>query len=408
MRPRVVVTGLGTVGSYGAGRAALLAALRAGRPRLSAVDRAAGRHRAGGARQALLVAEPDLAAIVPAGAARRMGLPSRLAVAAARLAVEDAAIATADAGFARTAVVLATTYGPAAYTEKLLQAIFGAGPETASPALFTESVASAPAAQVAIHLAARGPSLTVVEREAGGLIALAEAVRLLRRGRADRVLAGVVDELTPLLHAILDRFHALATADADGCEAARPFDRGRHGFLAAEGATLLVLERAADARARGAEPLCTVAGAWSAFDPTASASGWGTGADRLGSALRAGVARQGLGLGRVDRIVSGASGAIAGDRLEARTLRVAWNGVGALPPVLAPKGTLGEYGGGLLAAAVLAAAGEPMGPTAGFRAADPELGIVPHDGSRLAPPALTLVTTLAAGGAAAWALLERA
>jgi 3-oxoacyl-(acyl-carrier-protein) synthase len=113
--------------------------------------------------------------------------------------------------------------------------------------------------------------------------------------------------------------------------------------------------------------------------------------------------------GAVDRIASGAAGSRAGDRLEARVLRAAW-GEAPLPPVLAPKGVTGEYGGGFLAAAVLAAAGLPGaadGPAAGFAEPDPELGVSPHDGSPLPPPRLLLASSLAAGGAASWLLLER-
>jgi len=66
----------------------------------------------------------------------------------------------------------------------------------------------------------------------------------------------------------------------------------------------------------------------------------------------------------------------------------------------------GEYGGGFLGAAVLAAGGAPFGPTAGFEEPDPELGVVPHDGSPLAPPSTVLVTSVAAGGAASWLILE--
>ncbi|HKH49832.1 MAG TPA: hypothetical protein VKM72_34700, partial [Thermoanaerobaculia bacterium] len=67
--------------------------------------------------------------------------------------------------------------------------------------------------------------------------------------------------------------------------------------------------------------------------------------------------------------------------------------------------TVGEYAGVFLAAAVLAAGGAPFGPTPGFAEPDPALGIVPHDGSPLSPPSAVLVTSLAAGGAAAWLVL---
>jgi 3-oxoacyl-[acyl-carrier-protein] synthase II len=210
--------------------------------------------------------------------------------------------------------------------------------------------------------------------------------------------------MTPLLHALLDRFGALAEPGADGAEVARPFDRRRDGFLAAEGATVVYLETEESAAARGARPLARVLAWGSAFDPTAPRTGWGTGAERLARSLVRSLERAGISIGDVDRIVSGASGSKDGDRLEAGLLHAAWDGR-PLPPVLAPKAVVGEYGGGFLGAAVLAAAGAPFGPTPGFAEPDPALGIVPHDGSPLAAPQTVLVTSLAAGGAAAWLVL---
>ena len=73
----------------------------------------------------------------------------------------------------------------------------------------------------------------------------------------------------------------------------------------------------------------------------------------------------------------------------------------------APKAVTGEYGGGLLASAVLAAAGSHLGPTPGCEFVDPELGIALCDGSPLPAPSAVLVTSLAAGGAGAWMVLGR-
>jgi len=74
--------------------------------------------------------------------------------------------------------------------------------------------------------------------------------------------------------------------------------------------------------------------------------------------------------------------------------------------VLAPKSITGEYGGGSLAAAVLAVGGGEFGPTAGFTEADPALRLTPHAGGRLAGGRV-LVSSLAAGGAGAWLVLEQ-
>jgi 3-oxoacyl-[acyl-carrier-protein] synthase II len=290
-------------------------------------------------------------------------------------------------------------------TEQLLRQILGQGPEQASPALFTESVASASAAQMAMMIRARGPNQTLTQREASDLLALGEAARWIRDGKAGRVLVGIVEENIPILHALLDRFHALARADRFGPECARPFDRHRNGLIAAEGAVVVVLESAAVAAERGARPLCRLLAHGAAFDPTAQAHDWGRGEIALGRSLRRFLDRSGVAPEEIDLVVSGASGSRSGDRLEALTLRAAW-GPAPLPPIVAPKGTTGEYGGGFLAAGLLAAGGEPTGPTAGFAAVDPELGLTPWTGdTALASPRVSLITSLASGGAAAWALV---
>lgn len=406
----MVITGLGTVGAYGCGSDSLRQALAEPDPlsRLSEIDLAAGYHREHGARRAFLTAGLKLTEWLAPGEARRMSPPSKLTVASARMALRCAGFADARCDREETSVVVSTSYGPSSYSEALLKQILFEGPDATSPFYFTESVANAPAAQIAILCRARGPSVTLCQREAGALLAVAQGADDVTAGKAPRSLVGSVEEVTPLLHALLDRYGALARPGADGVEMARPFDRRRDGFLLSEGATVLVLEPEESATERGARPLARLLAWGSAFDPTASRTGWGTGGERLARSLLRTLERAGIDPGQIDRIVSGASGARDGDRLEARMLRAAW-GDNPLPPVLAPKAAVGEYGGGFLGAAVLAAGGATFGPTPGFGEPDPEigleLGITPHDGSPLPPPSTLLVTSLAAGGAAAWLVL---
>jgi 3-oxoacyl-[acyl-carrier-protein] synthase II len=406
MTTGVVVTGLGVLGAFGAGRQAFLEGLQAGEPRLAEVDRRAGYHRPGGARLGALADLSRLAELVPPALSRRMSPPARMAVAAMQLALGDAGF-EAETDHTQTGIVTGTAFGPAWVTEQLLKQILGQGPDQASPALFTESVASASAAQMALVIRARGPNQTLTQREASDLLALGEAARWIREGRAERVLVGVVEEGVPILHALLDRFRALARADRFGPERARPFDLRRNGITAAEGAAVAVLESAASAASRGARPICRLISTGAAFDPSAEPHRWGRGEAGLAKSLVRYLDRSGQAPEKIDLVVSGASGSRLGDRLEALTLRGAW-GDRPLPPVVAPKGTTGEYGGGFLAAGLLAASGEPIGPAAGFSEADPELGVEPWRGQRLPPPRLCLLTALASGGAAGWALLAPA
>jgi len=149
--------------------------------------------------------------------------------------------------------------------------------------------------------------------------------------------------------------------------------------------------------------------AWSgaAFDATATVSDWGDGHASLALTLRAGLDETPGGAAGVGAVVSGASGARRGDRIEARVLRAAWGGA-PLPPVLVPKAVTGEYGGGVLAPGLLALEGSPFGPAPGFAEPDPAAGVTPHGGGERPIPSRVLLTGLASGGAAAWLVLERA
>lgn len=396
MTPRdVVVTGVGCLGSYGTGLAALARALASGTPRTQPIDRSAGYHRRHGATLVAGCAGLDLSPWVSPQAARRMSDLSQFAVAASRMAIQDAGLA--DVRGDRTAVAIATALGPGGFTEQLARQILEKGGKAASPFLFTDCVANAPAGQVGIDLGARGPNLTICQREAGPLLALWQGAEEVARGRADVCLAGAADEMKPLVHALLDRFRGLVRPEPHG-ELPRPFDVRRSGALAGEGATMLVLEAEAAARARGARILARVGPTVRAFDPTAGRAGFGKDAAGLAATLAARLAAR---LAEVDTVVSGASGTRHGDALEAAVLRAA---LPHRPRILAPKAVHGEFGGGTLAAALLALAGSPFAPLPACDRPDPALGVVLADGA--VPARRVLLSALAAGGVAAWSLLE--
>jgi len=401
-RRRVAVSGLGVVGPFGLGAAPLAAALAAGGPLpLVEVDRSAGFHRARGATRALAATHLELGPLLPPSSGRRMSPPARFAVAAARLALEDAGLADSD--LSATAVISGTAWGPTSVTEQLLRQILETGPETASPALFTESVASAAASQVALAFRARGPNIAINQREASDLLAIGEAMRQVASGRAERALVVIVDEMIPLLHAILDQYGALARADAAGEERPRPFDRRRSGLLAAEGATALVLEPVEAIGLRAGRARLEIVAAGAAFDPTAPPFDYGSGGARLAARLARELARRGVGLERIGHLISGAAGTQRGDRLEAELLRALFAGR-PLPALQAPKRITGEYGGGFAAAALLVAEGSALAPPPEFEP-DPELGVRPTSEPVPETGGSALVTAAAAGGAAAWIVI---
>jgi len=400
----VVITGLGTLGSFGAGEHDLTEALAAGRLEVTELADPAGYRGRRAVMSAALCRDLPLDRWVDPGRGRRMSAPSRFAVAAAHLALADAGLPLHGSDETRS-VALATTFGAGVFTERLLAEIVTAGPRTASPFLFTDCVANAPAAQVAIEVRAQGPNTTVVQREAGPLLAVIEGVFDLRARRVATCLAGHVDEIGVLVHAVLARLRALCPPDQDGILRPRPFDARRRGFVAGEGSTILVLETAAAARARGARVRARVAATIRGFDPTATALDWGQGADLLGERLRQGLRAHGIAPDSIDGVVSGACGSVRGDALEARVLRTAFGA--DLPPLFAPKAFTGEYGGGSLAAALLILNGARCADPTPDMSIDPELCVRVHGGALPSRAGRVLLSGLASGGAAAWIVLER-
>ena len=148
------------------------------------IDDRAGYHSAGGSRMASLVGSVEWSRWIPPIEVRRMSPPARFAVVAARLALEDAALTPAPEPDAQMSVALATAFGPSSYTQRLLDQILDDGTGAASPALFTECVANAPASRVGVMLRACGPQHTIVEGEVGPLRALARGTADVRSGRS--------------------------------------------------------------------------------------------------------------------------------------------------------------------------------------------------------------------------------
>ena len=393
-RRDVVVTGIGCIGPWGIGMQELAKAMQRAEPITAPVDRRSEYHRKGAATLVAACGPLDLSPWLDPQQARRMSPLSQFAVATARMALQDAGLREVRSD--RTAIALATAFGPGTFTEQLARQVLEKGGKAASPFLFTDCVANAPAGQVAIDLGARGANVTICQREAGPLLALAHGANEVAAGRADVCLAGAVDEMSELSHAILDRFRALARPGGSG-EVPRPFDRRRRGYLAGEGATILVLEAEAAARARGVRMLCRVGPTVRAFDPSAGRASFGTGHEALARAL----GRLAGTLCEVDTVVSSASGAIRGDALEAAVLRAA---CAQSTNVLVPKAVHGEYGGGTLASALLALRGAEFGYLSACREPDRALGIAPTSG--FVHARRVLCSALAAGGAAAWSILE--
>ncbi len=257
-RPDIVVTGLGVVSAWGWGRQPLRAALGGRTTAIGSFGRFD--HAAYSTHVAAEVPEaPQRLDVEPPGPWRRRSMAERFALAAAAEALADAALpsdlAAADAG-----VYFGSSTGGMLETEEFYAARRGRPLDGVPLSGLAAQQVNRPADAVARAFRATGEVATVSSACASGALALGLALEALRDGRVSVALAGGADSLCRLT---FGGFNALQSVAELPC---RPFRAGRRGLSLGEGAAVLVLERAADAAARGARPLARLLGSGASAD----------------------------------------------------------------------------------------------------------------------------------------------
>lgn len=315
---RVVVTGLGIVGPLGIGWRETWDAALAGRSGAGPITRFDPEGL--GCRIACEVDGFVPEDFVDRRAARRMDRASQLAVAAARLAADDAGLAV-DGEAERVGVVIATGNGGSETFEENHRLLLERGHDRASPLMVPVTIVNMSAGHVAMQMGARGPSSCVVTACASGNHGIGDAAAIIRRGAADVMLAGGTEAgITPFCMAGLDATRALSRRNDDPARASRPYDAGRDGFVAAEGAAVLVLESLEHAAARGAEPYCEVRGYGASADAYHLTEPDPSGRWQV-EAMRMALERGGLEAAEVDYVNTHGTSTPAGDPVEIAAIR---------------------------------------------------------------------------------------
>jgi len=129
------------------------------------------------------------------------------------------------------------------------------------PMIFCRSQAPAGLALLLRKFGIGGYATSVHTACASGGQAVGTAMKLIRRGTVDWVLAGGFDSMiTPIGLAGFCLLNALSPDNDTPEQASRPFDATRNGFVLGEGAGFLVLEEWNAARRRGARIYAELAG----------------------------------------------------------------------------------------------------------------------------------------------------
>jgi 3-oxoacyl-[acyl-carrier-protein] synthase II len=199
---------------------------------------------------------------------RRTDRYSQFAVAAARLALDDAALEIDDGVRDDAGVWIGSALGGVAFAERQHGAFEREGSRAVRPLLAISVFGAAATTNAALALGLRGPNVANANSCAAGAVAIGDAYRAVARGDVRLALAGGSEApLAPLSFGAFATIKAMSTRNDEPMRASRPFDRDRDGFVMAEGAGMLCLQRLEDALAADAR----IYGEISGFGLTADA-----------------------------------------------------------------------------------------------------------------------------------------
>jgi 3-oxoacyl-[acyl-carrier-protein] synthase II len=264
----VVVTGMGAVSPLGVGVDVNWRRLMAGQSGIVANTRfdvsAFGSHIAG-----LVPAKADdpdgfdpLVAI-DAKDIKKMDLFIQYGLVAAQEALDQSGWRPqSEADRAATATVIGSGVGGSPVMAEAARTIIERGPRRLSPFTVPSFLANLAAGWISIRHGLTGPIGAPVTACAASAQAIGDGMRLLYTGEAEvAVVGGAEGSVDPISIGGFAASRALCTSFNDRPqEASRPFDAARDGFVLAEGAAVLVIERLSHALARGATPLAVLAG----------------------------------------------------------------------------------------------------------------------------------------------------
>jgi 3-oxoacyl-[acyl-carrier-protein] synthase II len=256
---RVVITGLGLVTPVGCDVKTAWENICAGKSGIRPIDtfdvsrfstRIAG-----------LIRDFDVTRYMPLKEARKTDPFIHYGMAAGSQAIEDAGLEITESNAQRIGIAIGSGIGGLPGIEKGHSAYIEGGPRKISPFFVPSNIINMVAGNLSIKYGIRGPNYSIVTACSTGTHNIGDAARMIERGDVDVMIAGGTEMTTsPMGLGGFAAARALSTRNDDPEQASRPWDRGRDGFVLADGAGVVVLESYEHARTRGVEIYAEVVG----------------------------------------------------------------------------------------------------------------------------------------------------
>jgi 3-oxoacyl-[acyl-carrier-protein] synthase II len=326
--------------------------------------------------------------------------------------LEDAGLTISEENASRIGVVMNTGGGGFGAIETETRVLLEKGHSRVSPYFVTSLMPSMCACYVSIICGLKGPVITSVAACASGTYAYVEALRLLRRGEAEVVVAGGTEAgITPLGFAGLGAVRAMSTRNEEPAKACRPFDRDRDGLVFGEGAGVMVVETLEHARRRGAKIYAELLGGsitGDAYHITAPDPN----GDGATLAMQRALEDSGLRPGEIDYISAHGTATRLNDPVETMAIKRVFGEHAYQLAISSTKSMLGHMLGAAGAASTIAAVLTTkhgiIPPTINLDNPDPEcdLDYVPHV-ARQQPVRVAMVNAFGFGGQNSVVIVKR-
>lgn len=378
----VVVTGIGLITALGTGAEKSWEALKEGRSgirRITRFDPTPFPSQIAGE-----VHDFDPEAFIDPREVRKMDRYAQFAAAATFMALEDANLSINAHNAERVGVCIGSGIGGAWTWEENHTNLLQKGPRGVSPRFIPMMISDIAAGHVAILTGAKGPNFATVTACATSGHAIGMAAMTIKMGLADVMISGGAEAaISPLSLAGFCSMKALSTRNDEPEKASRPFDVNRDGFVMAEGAGVVILERLSHAVKRGAKIYAEIAGfgmTGDAYHLTAMCED-GDGPARC---MLMALETAGLTPAEVDYINAHATSTPQGDPAEVRAIKRAFGEHAFKIPVSSTKSmhghTLGAAGAVELIVCLLAMRDQILPPTINLEQTDPEcdLDFIPN------------------------------
>ncbi|HEY4283803.1 MAG TPA: beta-ketoacyl-[acyl-carrier-protein] synthase family protein [Chthoniobacterales bacterium] len=377
MKRRAVITGLGPITCIGKGVEEFWNGIlreQSGINRVSTFDTTDFYAQCAGEIQNWTPAE-----FFPPHRLKRLDRYAQFAVASAKMALDDAGISySREKPQDRMGVSFGTALGGVCQAEDQHVRFLKKGTRGVNPTLALQVFGGSAHSNIAIEFGFRGVGTTNSNSCASGTVAVGEALRYIRDGLADVVIAGGAEApLGTLTFGAFDIIKTMSRWEGDPHLSCRPFDKLRDGFVMGEGAASLIVEELEHARARGARIYAELLGYSLNNDAFHMTSPLPTG-DSCIRAMRETLADAQLEAEQIDYINAHASSTQLNDATETMSIKQVF-GESTRIPVSGTKGyyshPLGATGAIEATLVALALQHQWIPPTINYQNPDPACGL---------------------------------